>query len=209
MDKDTKSFNLSPIFPCKLSWDFCKKCNCDSIISQWKISFQVSDLKGRNFLELLDDDSNPLELSASKGDPWLQYFGHSNSLCTRATRAIVNHAPISKYWLRFFPREEFACPYSSYPIESRQHILHECKRFDNYWNPRRDSITHFTLFLKYNSNAFSEGEGNVVSTRISLFSFVVFSSFSLSFSFSFPPFSLLLYFSFSHVVLVSMYVVTK
>jgi len=97
VDKDTKSFDLSPIFPCKLSWDFCKKCNCDSIISQWKISFQVSDLKGRNFLELLDDNSNPLELSVSKGDPWLQYFGHSNSLCTRATRAIVNHAPISKY----------------------------------------------------------------------------------------------------------------
>ena len=58
------------------------------------MSFQVSDLKGRNFLELLDNDSNPLELSAIKGGPWLQYFSHSNSLCTKA---IINHAPISKY----------------------------------------------------------------------------------------------------------------
>jgi len=81
--------------------------------------FQVSDLKGRNFLELLDDDSNPLELSAIKSSLWLQYFGHSNSLCTRATRAIINHAPISEYQLRFFFREEFACPCILYPIESR------------------------------------------------------------------------------------------
>ena len=47
-------------------------------------------------------------------------------------------------------------------------------------------------------------------TVYSLFSFVVFSSFSSS-SFSFSSFPLLLSFSFSfpHVVLVSMYVVTK
>jgi len=61
------------------------------------MSFQVSDLKERNFLELLDDDSNPLELSAIKGSSWLQYFSHFNSLCTRATKAIVNHASVSKY----------------------------------------------------------------------------------------------------------------
>jgi len=83
------------------------------------MSFQVSDLKGRNFLELLNDDSNPLKPSAIKGGFWLQYFGHSNSLCTRATRAIVNYAPIGEYKLRFFPREEFAFPCSLYPIESR------------------------------------------------------------------------------------------
>ena len=48
-------------------------------------------------------------------------------------------------------------------------------------------------------------------TVYSLFSFVVFSSFSSSSSFSFSSFPLLLSFSFSfpHVVLVSMYVVTK
>ena len=33
MDKDTKSFDLSLIFPYKSSWDFCKKHNCNSIIS--------------------------------------------------------------------------------------------------------------------------------------------------------------------------------
>jgi len=144
-----------PVFPCKLSWNYCKKWECDSILSQWKMTFQVSDLKGKNFLELLDNNLKPIELLAIKGSPWLQYFGHSNSLYTRATRAIVNHAPICEYRLRFFPREDFSCSCSLYPIESRQHILHDCKRFNKYCNSRRDTIAHFLLFLQFNSNAFS------------------------------------------------------
>jgi len=74
VDKDSKSFNLSLSLPCKSSWDFCKKCNCDSILSQWRISFQASDNKGKNFLELLDNESNPLELLTIKGGPWLQHY---------------------------------------------------------------------------------------------------------------------------------------
>ena len=81
--------------------------------------FQASDSKERNFLELTNDDLNPIELLTIKGGPWLQHFSHSNSLCTRATRAIINHAPISKYQLRFFPREDFSYLCESYPIEFR------------------------------------------------------------------------------------------
>ena len=119
VNKDFKSFDSWPIFPCKLSWDYCKKHECNSILPQWKMSFQASDLRGRNFLELLDSDQNPIELSAINGGPWLQHFGHSDSLWARATKAIVNHAPTSEYHLRFFPREEFSCPCGLYPIESR------------------------------------------------------------------------------------------
>ena len=86
---------------------------------------------------------------------WLKFFGHSNSLCTRVTRVIVNHAPISKYRLRFFSREDFSYLCGSYLIESRCYILYECKRFNVYWNLRRDSISHFVLFLEFNSRAFS------------------------------------------------------
>ena len=57
------------------------KRECDGIVNEWKMIFQASDDKGRNFLDLVDDDNNPLELSYSKGSTWLQYFGHSNSLC--------------------------------------------------------------------------------------------------------------------------------
>jgi len=117
--------------------------------------FQASDNKKCHFLELLDNDLKPTKPLTSRGEPWLKYFGHPNFLCARATRSIVNHAPIGEYCLRFFPWEEFKCLCGLYPIESRHHILHECRRYNNYWNPRRDSIAHFTLFLKFNCNAFS------------------------------------------------------
>jgi len=75
--------------------------------------------KGRNFLDLLDNDLNSIEPSSIKKGPWLQHFSYSNSLCARSTRAITNHAPIGEYQLKFFPNKEFAYPCDFYPIESR------------------------------------------------------------------------------------------
>ena len=85
----------------------------------------------------------------------LQAFGHSNSLCACATRAITNHAPIEEYYLRFFPNKDFKCPCGNYPIESRRHILYDCMRFNGYWNPRRDLLCHFVMFLITNPKAFA------------------------------------------------------
>jgi len=155
VDKDSKSFHPTPTYPCKISWDFCKKTDSDDIINQWKMTFQASEGKGKHFLDLLDNDLNPIEPSYTKGGSWLQMFGHSNSLCARATRAITNHAPIREYRLRFFPSLDFLCPCNNYPIESRRHILHKCKRFNGYWNPRRDTLNHFVMFLTANPNAFT------------------------------------------------------
>ena len=103
VDKDSRNFPVIPSYPTKLSWDYCKKIDCDDSSNQWKMTFQASDGKGRNFLDLLDDDLNIIEPHVAKGGPWLQAFGQSNSLCTRAARAITNHAPIGEYRLRFFP----------------------------------------------------------------------------------------------------------
>ena len=119
------------------------------------MTFQASDRKGRHFLDLVDDNLETVELSYTKEGPWLQSFGHSNSLCTQATRAITNHALIGKYCLCFFPNEDFKCPCRSYPIETRRHILHECTRHNRYWNPRRDALSHFIMFLSVNSKAFA------------------------------------------------------
>jgi len=119
------------------------------------MTFQASDGKGRNFLNLIDDNFEIIEPSYTKGGPWLQVFGHSNSLCARATRAITNHAPIGEYCLQFFPNEEFKCPCELYPIKTRRHILHECTRYNGYWNSRRDSLSHFVMFLSANSKAFA------------------------------------------------------
>ena len=155
IDKDSKSFHPTPTYSCKISWDFYKKTDSDDIINQWKIMFQASKGKGKHFLDLLDNNLNSIEPSYTKGGPWLQMFGHSNSLCACATRAITNYAPIGEYQLRFFPNLDFSCPCNNYPIESRRHILHECKRFNMYWNPRRDVLNHFVMFLTANPNAFT------------------------------------------------------
>ena len=158
VDKETKIFNFTPLFPCKSSWDFDKKSECNDILKIWKMTFQVSDVKGRQLLDLLDDDLHPIEPSYTKGGSWIKYFGHSNSLCVRATRAIVNHTPIGEYCLCFFPNKDFSCPCRNYLIESRCHILHDCRRFNNYWNLRRDTISHLVSFLEFNPYAFSKGE---------------------------------------------------
>jgi len=63
------------------------------------MTFQALDGRGNHFLDLLDDDLNAIEPHQVKGGLWLQFFSHSNSLCTRATRAITNHAPIGEYRL--------------------------------------------------------------------------------------------------------------
>ena len=117
--------------------------------------FQASNLKGNQFLDLLDDNNNIIKLSYVKGDLWLKTFSYSNSLCVHATRAIMNHAPIGEYRLRFFPREKFKCPCSIYPIESRYYILHKCSRFNSYWNLRRDFLSHFVIFLETNPGIFT------------------------------------------------------
>ena len=155
VNTETKLFNPTPMLLSKLSWDFSKKTECNDLITKWKMMLQLSDMRGRQFLNLVNSDNYPLEPSYIKGGPWLQHFGHSNSLYARASRAITNHTPTGEYRLRFFPREEFRCSCGHYPIESRCHILHECKRFNEYWNPRRDLVAHFVMFLELNPNVFA------------------------------------------------------
>ena len=92
----------------------------------------MSDIKGKNFLNLIDNDNNTIELLYIKKGSWLKYFGYSNSLCTRASRAITNHALIGEYRLRFFPKEEFSYTCGQYPIKTKCYILYEYKRFNKY-----------------------------------------------------------------------------
>jgi len=71
VDKDSKSFNPIPSYPCKISWDYCKKSDSDDIINQWKMTFQASDGKEKHFLDLLDDNFNTIVPAYTKGGPWL------------------------------------------------------------------------------------------------------------------------------------------
>ena len=49
VDKETKKFNLTPIFPYKSSWDLSRKNKYNTILNDWKMFFQVSNDKGQNF----------------------------------------------------------------------------------------------------------------------------------------------------------------
>ena len=69
VNKDSKSFNLQPILPCKISWDYCKKINSDNIINQWKMMFQALDRKERHFLDLVNDNFKEIKPSYTKGGP--------------------------------------------------------------------------------------------------------------------------------------------
>jgi len=44
------------------------------------MTFQAFDSKGNQFLDLLDNNDNIIELSYIKEGPWLKVFGHSNFL---------------------------------------------------------------------------------------------------------------------------------
>ena len=80
VDKETKSFNLTPLYPCKSSWEFSKKSKCDNIANAWKMMFQASNFKGNHFLDLLNDNDSIIKPLYVKGGPWLKMLGHSNSL---------------------------------------------------------------------------------------------------------------------------------
>jgi len=67
VNKDSKSFDSVPIFPWKLSWDYCKKQECNSILSQCKMSFQLLDFKEKNFLKLLNSNLKPIKPLAIRG----------------------------------------------------------------------------------------------------------------------------------------------
>ena len=117
---------MKSILSSKNSWEVSKEDECNVIVKKWQMYFQVSDYKGKHFLELNNDNNEPICSIYSKGGAWLKHFGFSNSLCACITRlitnhAITNHAPIGEYRLRFFPNEPLTCPCGNFPIETRAH----------------------------------------------------------------------------------------
>jgi len=65
VNKKTKNFNLIPLYPYKTLWNFNKKEDSNNIINE---CFNISDLKGRNFLNLLNNDYTDIISSYTKKD---------------------------------------------------------------------------------------------------------------------------------------------
>jgi len=81
VDKEAKKFNLITLCPCKISWDLNRKEKCDKIIKEWHNNFKTLNLKGKNFLNLLNNTFLDIEPTYTKGGPWIENFSFSNSLC--------------------------------------------------------------------------------------------------------------------------------
>ena len=61
--------------------------------------FQAFNFKGKHFLDFLNNELLSIESLYIKKSLWIKHFEHLNSLCVRATRAIINHTPIGEYHL--------------------------------------------------------------------------------------------------------------
>ena len=57
VDKKSKHLRINPIFTRKSSWEFSRKEKCSSIVHKWQMYFQASEYKGRNFLDLNDNNN--------------------------------------------------------------------------------------------------------------------------------------------------------
>jgi len=57
---------MDPIIPSKMSWEFSKKKECDAIVRKWQMYFQAFNFKRRYFLNLNDNDSQPIYPTYSK-----------------------------------------------------------------------------------------------------------------------------------------------
>ena len=118
VDTQTKSLQLPIQHPNKEFWDYCQKSECNDLISTWQMFFENSLYKENNFLDTYDNDDHIILPTYTKGGGWLNTIGISNSLYTRATRLITNHAPIGKYRARFFPDKTNSCACNNNQLET-------------------------------------------------------------------------------------------
>ena len=64
-----KKFDLIPLYPNKMLWNFSKKKEYDDIIKEWCKDFKLSSLKRRNFFNLLNSDLSDIEFFYMKRGP--------------------------------------------------------------------------------------------------------------------------------------------
>ena len=138
------------------SLDALSQKSSKACLDEWTTEFLRGETRGRSFLTINTEKYKVAIPTYAEGGTWMCHLGHSISLCARATRAILNHAPIGEYRTRFFPQETCACPCGQSNVETRLHILTECTRFtsDRITLPS-PCIGDFIKFLTSNPLAFA------------------------------------------------------
>jgi hypothetical protein len=81
--------------------NFCREKSSAQNLDCWDNMFNDPKYRGSNFLHLWGKEGKMPQPSSYKGGKWLQAFGSDVRLCARASRAILDHAPIGAYCQRF------------------------------------------------------------------------------------------------------------
>ena len=130
-----------------------------SAISSWHAKFAVFQAMHPITLK---KKQKALMLSAwnPASHRFLNIAGQDQEVITQFTRAITGHAPTGEYRLRFFPDQPFHCPCGA-PIQTRDHILHECPRYVDrlrsltYIHKGSNNFKQITEMIKANVSAFT------------------------------------------------------
>ena len=155
VNDQVKASECVPVFPCKESYLFSKKKECDNILYEWQESFANSLKKGQCFLDFEDEKQQVIKPTYTKGGSWLPFIGFKNSLCTRFTCMTTGHAPIGEYRQRFFPHLPTSYLCGKVEVQTREHIIMECDLHDPSTRPCNIIINSFVHFLTDNPGAFS------------------------------------------------------
>jgi len=159
VDKIAKESHTQPSFPCKNSFLFSRKKECDDLIQEWQTSFVNTENKGRLFLEFEDSNLQVIKPTYTNGGSWLPSIGFYNSLCARFTRMTTGHAPIGEYKQRFFPNEPTNCPCGLAEVQTREHIVLQCSLYEPSTRPINRCLNNSVHFLHDNPTAFSFDNG--------------------------------------------------
>jgi len=154
--EDTTSTKIAAGCHPATSLDTLRFKSAAACLNAWRTFFAHPSSQGRYFLPLKGGIKNLLQPSYAKGEGWLPFIGKSVTLCARATRAILNHAPIGEFRQRFFPAECTQCPYGHCQVETCRHIFANCYRFAHF--PLTDlvpTVKNFVKFLKEHPSAFA------------------------------------------------------
>jgi len=137
VDEEAKSSHNPSILLEKNSFLLSKKKECDLLLESWQRLFKDSKKKGQLFLEFEDNNECVIKPTYTKGGLWLLHIGISNSVCTRFTCMILEHAPIGEYQQRFFPNTAIHCPCGKVDVKIREHIFMQCKQYEATLCPKK------------------------------------------------------------------------
>jgi len=84
------------------SYDMLRQTNSKKCLEEWVTNFTKGDIRGRGFLTTRMNKRDESRPTYARGETWLSLFG-SITLCARAVRTTLVHAPIGKCRARFHP----------------------------------------------------------------------------------------------------------